>query len=301
MKSIIFILTFFLLTTLTYAKLIEQDWIITLKEVSPDGVPKVVPVVNGQYPGPVLRGVVGDKVRITVHNLLPTETTSIHWHGIKQTGTPWSDGTPGITQCPIGPGESFVHEFELDLPGTLWWHSHSGLQKSSLYGAIIVDGDQKEVGQYEERILLLNDWYHASQNVQLEGLTRPFEDFKWVGDPQSLLFNGQGQFNCNETKKDCDPTHPDAGPNIIDVKPNTTYRLRIIGASSLAFLNFGIQDHLLRMVEAETSLLTPFNTRFLDIGSGQSFSALLRTKSVKQLKKMKNNNGMYLFPFLFKS
>lgn len=33
-------------------------------------------------------------------------------------------GVPGITQCPIGPGEEFLYEFKLDAPGTLWWHRY---------------------------------------------------------------------------------------------------------------------------------------------------------------------------------
>lgn len=74
------------------AKVIRQTWTITYKTVLPDGRKKLVPVVNNQYPGPTLRGNVGDRALINVINLLPTETTSIHWHGIKQTGTPWSDG-----------------------------------------------------------------------------------------------------------------------------------------------------------------------------------------------------------------
>lgn len=71
---------------------IEQFWTISYKLVHPDGVPKVVPVVNGQYPGPQLQGHVGQTVRIHLLNKLVTDTTSIHWHGIKQDGTPWSDG-----------------------------------------------------------------------------------------------------------------------------------------------------------------------------------------------------------------
>lgn len=71
---------------------IEQEWNITYKTVYPDGIPKLVPVVNDQFPGPELRGRVGQTVRIRVNNHLPTDTTSIHWHGVKQLGTVWSDG-----------------------------------------------------------------------------------------------------------------------------------------------------------------------------------------------------------------
>lgn len=144
---------------------------------------------------------------------------------------------------------------------------------------IIIEGDEDVVGEHEDVTLLLNDWYHEASANQIAGLLRPVPDFKWVGDAQSLLFNGKGTFNCSETTKACDPDAPDSGPFILDVNYSTTYRLRLVGAASLAFLNFGIDEHKLELVEAETQLLQPFNTSFLDLGPGQSYSALLRTKS----------------------
>lgn len=78
--------------TIANAADIEQVWNISYRLVYPDGVEKNVPVVNGMYPGPEIYGKVGDTVRIVVNNLMPTDTTTIHWHGIRQFGTPYSDG-----------------------------------------------------------------------------------------------------------------------------------------------------------------------------------------------------------------
>lgn len=285
-----------LLISASDAALVEQTWHIAYKFVRPDGVEKLVPVVNNQYPGPTLRVRPDDTVRITVVNNLPTDTTSIHWHGIKQFNTAWSDGVPDITQCAIGPGQSFVYEFTPDAPGTLWWHSHSGFQKSSLYGFIIIDGDQDIVGDYPEINILLNDWYHTSGPEQIAGLFQ--QPFRWVGDAQSLLFDGRGQFDCSMTNKSCDPNAEDAGPAVFEVKPATTYRLRLVGSSALSFLNFGIDAHSVELIEAETTLLRPFTTDFLDLSPGQSVSALLRTKTVKELNALENNNGTFLPPVL---
>lgn len=172
------------------------------------------------------------------------------------------------------------------------------MQKSSLYGAIIVRGDEKQVSRYKKDIvLLLNDWYHTSGAEQIAGLVGV--PFKWVGDAQSFLFNGRGDFNCTEAdinSTKCVPGTKEKGPLIINVEPNTVYRLRIVGASSLAFLNLNIDGHQLQMIEAETTLLKPFNTRFLDVGPGQSFSALLKTKTVRQLKRTPRNNGKFMHP-----
>jgi L-ascorbate oxidase len=231
---------------------------------------------------------VGDRVRITVVNNLPDDTTSIHWHGVKQTGTPWSDGVPFVSQCPIQPGQSYVYDFVLDSPGTLWWHSHTDLQKSSLYGALIIHGDENSVGRgrIQDKVILLNDWYHNSSADEIKGLDAKLPNpFVWIGDPQSLLINGRGQFNCSATKLPCDPASPGAGPYVLDVEPGRTYRLRIVGAASLSYLNFNIEMHDLEIVEADASLIQPFTTHYLDAGQGQTISAILRTYTKEDLQR----------------
>lgn len=284
----------FVVTATVSAADIEQVWTITYREVRPDGVNKTVPVVNGQYPGPILRGRTGQSVRIEVRNQLEKETTSIHWHGLKQVGTPWSDGVPGITNCPILPGETFVYEFNLDAPGTLWWHSHSAFQKSSLYGAIIVDGDESSLPEYDEdRVMLLNDWFHENSTEVAINLLKPRPNFKQPTF-NSLLVNGKGMFNCSSApEKDCEPSHPEAGPFVLDVEPGKTYRLRIVGAATDSFINFGIEGHKMTVVEVETTLLKPYNTRYIEANAGQSYSVLFSTKTQSELNEMPQNNGIF--------
>lgn len=286
------LIALFYFFSLSGARIIKQTWTISEKTISPDGVNKKVPVVNGQYPGPTLRGRVDDFVIITVKNQLK-EPTTIHWHGIKQKGTVWSDGVGGITQCEIEPRESFVYTFELDAPGTLWWHSHTKFQKASLQGAIIITGDERTVGSYPEKLMILNDWFHRSGNDQLKGILGPIEEFVPLGEPKSLHFNGKGDFDCSKTTRPCNPNAPNKGPEIFDVEPDTTYRLRIIGSSSVTFMNLNIDDHLMEVVEVETTLVKPFTTDYLDIATGQSFSVLLKTKTLAELEGTKDNNGLF--------
>jgi FtsP/CotA-like multicopper oxidase with cupredoxin domain len=49
-------------------------------------------------------------VIVSVHNNItgPEDGTSLHWHGLLQKDTPWMDGVPSVTQCPIAPGSSFT-------------------------------------------------------------------------------------------------------------------------------------------------------------------------------------------------
>ncbi|KAI4125444.1 MAG: hypothetical protein LQ338_004247 [Usnochroma carphineum] len=73
-------------------------------EINADGV--VMPhgkVFNQQYPGPW--------VQITVKNQLKYNGTTIHWHGLRQFGSPEMDGVNGVTQCPISAGDSYTYRF----------------------------------------------------------------------------------------------------------------------------------------------------------------------------------------------
>lgn len=67
-------------------------------------------LINGQFPGPTIEANWGDHIEVTVHNNItgPEEGTTLHWHGMLQKGTPYEDGVPSITQCPIAPGATFT-------------------------------------------------------------------------------------------------------------------------------------------------------------------------------------------------
>ena len=77
---------------------------------------------NGQSPGPTIEVVEGDRVRLYVTNRLP-EATTIHWHGQRLPNG--MDGVSGLNQPAIGPGKTFVYEFEARRPGTFMYHPHA--------------------------------------------------------------------------------------------------------------------------------------------------------------------------------
>lgn len=66
----------------------------------------------------------GDTVVVDVENLMPGgRSVSIHWHGIKQTLTPWMDGASFLTQCPIHSNQIFRYEFRALEAGTFFYHA----------------------------------------------------------------------------------------------------------------------------------------------------------------------------------
>lgn len=78
-------------------------------------------LINDLFPGPVIRANEGDTIVVDVENRA-SNSTSIHWHGILQSGTNWMDGATGVTNCGIPPGGSFSYQFTVNgQHGTFWY------------------------------------------------------------------------------------------------------------------------------------------------------------------------------------
>lgn len=68
----------------------------------------------------------GDTIVADVKNKMGGRSTTIHWHGLRQINTPWMDGVPMVTQCPIEECQIFRYTFLADVPGLDFYHSHDG-------------------------------------------------------------------------------------------------------------------------------------------------------------------------------
>jgi FtsP/CotA-like multicopper oxidase with cupredoxin domain len=114
---------------------------------------------NGTVPGPMIRVMEGDTVRIIFTNHLP-EPTTIHWHGMEVPNA--MDGVPGMTQDPVQPGETFIYEFVAQPAGTFMYHSHfnSDIQVGvGLYAPFIIDPAVPEANSPDVDVtLMLSEW-----------------------------------------------------------------------------------------------------------------------------------------------
>ncbi|EEH41760.1 laccase-1 [Paracoccidioides lutzii Pb01] len=186
---------------------LELTWVTA----SPDGVERQMIFTNNQFPGPQLDVIEGDKVEVVVKNSLPF-STAIHFHGISQKGTPWSDGVPDVTQRAIQPGKSFIYRWTAVEYGTYWHHGHvHGQVSDGLFGAIVIhpakgrlapfgkiSSSAKDLQSIKKAELkpipiFLSDWHHLTAaeyfNVELEsGIDNFCSD--------SILINGKGSVIC---------------------------------------------------------------------------------------------------------
>ena len=117
---------------------------------------------NGQIPGPVIKGKIGDKVIVRLYNQL-SDPTTIHWHGIRLNSK--MDGTEEV-QRSVQPGEIYEYQFDLTDAGTFWYHSHSNetqQMERGLYGALIVENEDDPVFD-DEKIFLIDDMKLNAEN-----------------------------------------------------------------------------------------------------------------------------------------
>ncbi|MCB1548837.1 MAG: multicopper oxidase domain-containing protein [Hyphomicrobiaceae bacterium] len=175
-----------------------REWTVTATdqefEVAP-GVTFAGWLYNGRVPGPTLRCVEGERLRIRFVNA-STHPHSMHFHGIHAARM---DGVPGAGLAQ--PGEEFVYEFDALPFGCHLYHCHAIPLKrhihKGLYGAFIVDPDPAlhpaerayaasrllgapENAQWQEMIMVMNgfDTNFDDENEFYAVNTIPFAYFK---------------------------------------------------------------------------------------------------------------------------
>ncbi len=138
-------------------------------QLAPEGYGKTdVWAFGDSVPGPVLRGVQGDRMRVRVDNGLD-EPTTVHWHGLRLENA--MDGVPGLTQEAIGPGETFDYDFRLPDAGTYWYHSHQRSFEQvarGLYGPLIIDERERPDVDADE-VVVLDDWRLVGEGEIADG------------------------------------------------------------------------------------------------------------------------------------
>lgn len=221
-----------------------------------------VVLINNQMPGPMIEAEVNDIFVIQVtNNLRVNEDLAIHFHGLYQRQTPQMDGVSFVTQMPIRSGQSFVYVFRAYPAGTYFYHSHAGLQSVTAFGAMIIRDRRRCFNALEspQGPLLFSDlWFQPDRITQEYNLLA--SPFVWQGDPTYLLINGKRDF-------------------VLTLEPNKKYLLRLIGATTLSTVVFGIDEHPMTVVEVDGTAIKPKeNVMSIELSSGQRYAVIIETK-----------------------
>lgn len=189
---------------------------------------------EGGSPGPLLRGRVGQRLKVHFRSELP-EDTSIHWHGLRVPNA--MDGVPMASgEGAVPPGGAFEYDFVLPDAGTFWYHPHVVSNKEvtmGLYGALVVDPEEgadplAPLG-IPEATLVLDD-------VALEddGTLSPFDEHGSLGslfgrEGETLLVNGK------------------VLPTVL-AQPGLPVRFRLVNAAVARYFALGLEGHVFTQV-----------------------------------------------------
>jgi FtsP/CotA-like multicopper oxidase with cupredoxin domain len=210
---------------------------------------------NRQVPGPRLRLVEGDRVRINLRNALP-ESTTVHWHGLVVPNE--MDGPANITQKPVPPGGSYTYEYTVQQSGTFFYHTHDHADRQQafgLYGALLIEPR----GHNEPRADL-------DYTIQLqEWLKR-----KWLTYPAMLMEGGLPNYFTINGK-----AYPST--DVIRMRVGQTVKLRFIGTNNNFVHPMHVHGGPFEVVALDGVTLPPSARYFADtinVGPGQRWDVI---------------------------
>eukprot|EP00253_Pinus_taeda_P000989 PITA_00989 len=256
-----------LLTAMASAKLRTETFVLQSTSVKRLCGTHNIITVNGQFPGPTLHVRNGDTLVVKVYNNAQYNAT-IHWHGVRQFRTGWSDGPEYITQCPIRPGGSYTYRFTITgQEGTLWWHAHSSWLRATVYGALIISPSPGATYPFTrphgQVPILLGEWWNRNPIDVVNQATRTgaapnvSDAFTINGQPGDLY-----QCSSSDTIR-------------VSINSGETKLLRVINAALNTDLFFTVGSHTMTVVAVDALYTKPFQTNFLMLGPGQTTDVLV--------------------------
>ncbi|KAK6839874.1 hypothetical protein PG987_005740 [Apiospora arundinis] len=252
-----------------------REYWITAEEtiMAPDGFQRPVMVFNGSIPGPTIEADWGDDVVIHVTNNLRNNGTAIHWHGIHQKGSIAHDGVPGVTQCPIVPGNTMTYRFRATQYGTAWYHSHFSLQLAEgLFGPIVIHGPATADYDVDVGPVMIMDWPHVTAWETWETYQHRVALVQPVA--ANGLINGMNPYDCSKSP---DPACTGNKTVRFEVgfEKGRKYRFRLIGAQSDGYMKFAIDGHKLTVIAVDLVPIRPYQADSVILASGQRYDVVV--------------------------
>jgi FtsP/CotA-like multicopper oxidase with cupredoxin domain len=179
------------------------------------------------------------------------------------------DGVPGVTQCPIPPGESYIYEFQVTQYGSSWYHSHFSLQYADgLYGPLIFNGPATADYDEDLGVLFIGDWSH----VGIDDLWLTARQVV-VPSMENGLINGTNTYDCTgSTDANC---LRNGTKFEMTFDSGLTYRLRVIHEATEGHLEFSVDGHSFTVIATGFVPIVPYETDSVLISIGQRYDLLI--------------------------
>ncbi|KAF2674276.1 laccase [Microthyrium microscopicum] len=239
---------------------------ITNTTCAPDGISRTCLLINGQYPGPTIVADWGDTIQVTLKNSMQANGTGFHWHGIRQLGSNSEDGVPGVTECPLAPGQTKTYTFKATQYGTSWYHSHYSVQYGDgVVGTMQINGPATanydiDLGPYP-----VTDWM---SNKTM---------FQFLSISNSSLQTGQGPPPGDNILINGTNVNAQGGGKYgqVTLTPGKKHRLRIINTSVEAAIRVSLDGHPFQVITNDFVPIKPFFTSQLLMAIGQRYDVII--------------------------
>lgn len=211
-------------------------------------------LVNGHHTGPTLEVCKNDFLVIDVENRIPGRSISLHWTGQTQKRTPFMDGVPMISQCPITSYTTFQYKFQANRVGThLYYGFSNDERKLGLIGALLVRS------------------VHEQSQHPLTSQCQ--DDLIW------LISEVNGTFLINGNRS-----------MTLSVQPKSRYRLRVAYAAPVGTWNhcqrwLEIQDHNLTVIALDGNLVEPLVVERVALSDGNRVDLIVHTNVYHRVKQ----------------
>lgn len=174
------------------------------------------------------------------------------------------DGTNGITECALAPGDVKTYQFQATEYGTTWYHSHFSQQYGDgVVGTVQINGPATANYDVDLGVMPMSDWYYTTI---YQAAARAFQSGQAGGGPpvsDNILING--------TAKSATGT---GAYNKVVIQSGKRYRLRLINTSVDANLLVNLDGHPFTVIATDFVPVNPYNTTYLIMGIGQRYDVV---------------------------
>lgn len=180
---------------------------------------------------------------------------------------------PGVTQCPIAPGETLEYRFRATQYGTSWYHSHFSLQLAEgLFGPIMIHGPATANYDVDVGPVMIQDWSHESAFTIWETTQRKLALIQPVAE--NGLINGMNPYDCSGSKDAaCVGGVTDRFETTFE--QGKKYLFRVVGAQADGWMKFAMDGHNLTVIANDLVPIEPYVTDNVVLASGQRYDIVV--------------------------
>jgi len=284
-----------------HAKVVRVELTATQGTVNLSGKKSVdfALMLNGQIPAPTLEFTEGDQAEIIVHNKIPGQELSIHWHGILLPVE--MDGVPYVTTPPIESGQSYTFRFPIRQHGTYWYHSHTNVQEQKgLYGGIVIHPKKPTLLYDRDVVVVLSDWSDENAIEVLKNLRKDGDYYlykkntvrSWWGAIQNkalgtYLHNDwtrMGGMDLSDVGYDAFLINGQRDSQLTHTKKGERIRIRIINAAASSYFYIRMGGGPMRVIAADGVDIAPVLAQEILAGMAETYDILLDADGEQNLE-----------------